>query len=236
MTDYLTRGDILAQVQDLIDDDSSTMATILNRFINNAYRKVWRLDMSHGPLWTLSGPHYVTVTGGTSSYNLSATDPGAVIAATFEGYPTPMRQITDGQLIDMHQELVQDGNATPYVYRMRRRFTSVGGDSTMMDLFPTPTTQEGGSKVYYLQTSPWAELSAAGKVPLLPPEFHDVLVWGAALQAAMYDGSDAKMGFFAKEWESGMKRLREYNWSLIPDTTTFQARTALNFISKQRGI
>jgi hypothetical protein len=236
VTDYLTRGDILTQVQDFIDDDSSTMATILNRFINNAYRKVWRCDQAHGPLWTISGPHSFTVTAGTSTYNLSASNPGEIVAATFEGYPEPMRRVTDAQLIDMHQELVQDGNSTPYIYRFRRRFATTGSSSIYMDLFPTPDSNAAGNRVFYLQTAPWAELATSTQVPVMPPDFHDILVWGAAYQAAAYDGADAKAGMFKREWEEGMKRLREYNWSLIADTTTIQPRLAFNMVSKQRGI
>jgi hypothetical protein len=226
MADYLTRADLETRVQYLVDDQSATMLTMIRAWMDMVYREAFRIDPAHGPLWTVSGPHSVTLTGGTSTYPLSTTDPGKILAAKIEGPYRALEEWTDDLLIDNHYSLAEVGQGLPEFFRFRRQGDATGTVSTYLDLFRTPDSGFTGKKLYYSQTKAFAALSTSASVPLLPLEFQDVLVWGTA-HIATAQGVDAMQVPYAQKYERGMKGLLRYNWSLIPRVAQIEANVTI---------
>lgn len=226
MADYLTRADLETRTQYLLDDNTSTMLTMIRAWMDMIYREAFRVDPVHGPLWTVSGPHSITLTGGTSTYSLSTTDPGKILAAKIEGPYKKLEEWSDGMIIDEHYSLVEYGQQVPQIFRFRRQGDATGAVSTNLDLFPTPDSNFTGKKLYYSQTKPFATLATSAAVPLLPLGFQDVLIWGTA-HIATAQAVDQMQVPYAQKYERGMKGLLRYNWSLIPTVAQIEANVTM---------
>lgn len=216
MADYLTYGNLSSQVSDLIDDDSGDMGSMIDKWINNAYRKLWRI-VPQGPIWTESGPYSFTMTQGTSSYNLSASNPGQIVGQpTVEDLDTPLEIRSGPQILRKHKDLVQNGNGTPVIARFRQVYFGTGGVSCFMDIFPPPDSGYDGKKVYYNQLDRFTAMSASTQVPKIPAQFHDALLWGATFYASFF-AVDAILASAAQQWNDSKKDFRDYALELIPD-------------------
>jgi len=226
VADYLTRGDIVAHVQDLIDDDSSQMKTMIERWINLCWREVWNVDPHHGPLWAAVGPKSISLTAGTSCYNMSAFDPGRIYNAKVQGYSDPLEPAGAQNIMNEHYWNVEVGNGTPKRFRFRRTFSTAGAVNAYIDLFPAPDSTHDEKKLYFWYTPPFSALNTSAVAPQLPPEFHDVLIYGAAKMAAVQT-VDAQQAGFAQMYERRKKDILRYNLTLIPEAGRMVAMHAI---------
>jgi len=233
VADYLTYANLSSQVADLIDDDSGSMATRINGWLNDALRELWTV-IPQGPVWTTSGPHYFTLTQGTSTYNLSATNPGQIIGATLEDQEVPLKVLSEGQLLMVHKKLIQNGNATPVAARFRQVYGGHGDVSCYLDVFPAPDANIAGKKVYYTQMARFTGLSASTQVPKIPAQFHDAIKWGGVFYGSFF-AVDAILATAAQMWNRRKKDFQDYALELVPDGQMIEygEQTAIDY---NRGI
>jgi hypothetical protein len=142
---------------------------------------------------------------GVTAYYSAWTD--IILNMTFQG-GKPMQPMTPDEWAKKvsRQDSPQTANY-PTHYRFKKSYDHDGGVSNHILFYPYPDTADLLIKYNYVEM-PW-RLEADSDVPLLPPQFHNVIVSGAVSKALKSD--DPERMLWSQLYSAQLTALHAYN-------------------------
>ena len=208
-------GDLRYEVGYRLDraGDSQTNARIRQEFINYALAEVWREMLWK---WAFRVFHWYTQAG-MRRYELPAYV-GLEYDVVEYTYGTQIGKVTrqDMRRVDPRQE----GSGTPESYTILG-YGDWGG--LVIELNRTPSGQILMEMPYYAKPIPMVEDT---DIPILPPEFNEILVWGALRRGAIIAGLDKLYANAAQEYMKMMADMKRANYRSVKGMT--RMRSAIN--------
>jgi len=224
MADYLTYANIKSQVQALIDDSDTAIASIIDSVINNVYLGDIIGEFRKGrsvPPWMVAYDASLDTTAATRTtlVNTLGVNIERIISVSVDNQPC--LPITPEEL-ELHTK-AGFGNPSPSFwwdtgstmrptrYRHRKQYTlATGGETDTFEWFPIPDTAYDIRYWYEKRVS----VLSGTTVPDLPTWAHRTIIYGTLIQLAMFDVK-VKAGPWAVLYEQGLEQLRGYSNNFV---------------------
>lgn len=202
MANYKTFADLYGEARTLVDVGSSdtTFLALVKNCCNMAYRKMLKAD-TLTPMWFLMKRGTFNLAAGSRSYHdgtggvlttASVTDIGKIHTMSVAGYKVGM---VDHDVVDQHALRFWDDTVTedyPKFCLHEQEPLTVAANSrslkNTLTFFYMPSSVQAVRLSYERQVQ---DLSADTDIPVLPPEFHQAIIFGAASLLEKYGFSAA---------------------------------------------
>lgn len=195
MPDFKTYADIYGEVQNLVDDDNSTVLTVIKQVINNVYADIIGMSKaSENPFpWLINYDASLSTVASTRTTVITgALNAERIIKVSVDNqpcWPITYNQLEggtkEGPEVRSPEYYWSTTNKTrPQHFLHAKAYTTAGVESNTFLWFPLPDAAYTIRFWYEYRVSP---MSAVGDVPVLPPWAHEALVFGTLVQLPLFD-------------------------------------------------
>ncbi len=195
MPNYLTFADIYGQMQDFCDEDGTEFTTILKKLANNAYRQMRNADKLQ-PLWFAQKRATFNLAAGTRNYHdgtggalrtAGIIDLKKVLALSVGGYECRevSREFAEREADTFYDDNTTESHPQNFLHQVEPLAAVANGVSVQNTLtfFYMPASAQAVGLVYEAAA---ADLSSDADIPLIPPEYHQGIVYGGMVLAEKF--------------------------------------------------
>lgn len=228
MADFLTYDNIGDQVENLIDDDDTSVRTVIDQVINGVYNDILAQtskSRKRPPRWLIDYDDSLDTVADTRTTTLATASKSVerILSVSVDNqpcWPIDYEELEGGQKAGRRNPNPtyhwSTSGTRPTNYYHEKAYTTAGVESDKLLWFPIPDAAYDIRYWFEKRVSP---LSAAADVPLLPPFSHQLLIWGTLIQLAMFD-IRVRSGPWDVFYDSMLKELMAFSDNFVPSGRT----------------